>query len=262
MGCEFSIIICGADAAKFAAAEAMYSAAMEGAEWEMIGVHDARSLAEGYNRGFARSSGKIVIFSHDDVEVLSTDLPGRVRRHLQRFDLVGLAGTSRLVNAVWVTAGPPHIFGQNAKPMGNGRIMVDVYCAPRPAVGGIAALDGLFMAARREVLDRVRFDEATFDGFHCYDVDFSFQAYRAGMKLGVACDINLLHHSAGNFDDVWKMYSERFERKWAKELAVHTPLTFQWAAAVAMNKADAAEVMRPGCWTENYPPRSREETQR
>jgi len=38
--------------------------------YEIVAVRDARSLAEGYNRGVARSSGDIVILSHDDIEFL------------------------------------------------------------------------------------------------------------------------------------------------------------------------------------------------
>jgi hypothetical protein len=36
---------------------------------EIIGIHDARSLADGYNRGIAQSRGEHIILSHDDIEI-------------------------------------------------------------------------------------------------------------------------------------------------------------------------------------------------
>src|SRR6185369_12426173 len=85
--------------------------------------------------------------------------------------------------------------------------------APAARVGDIAALDGVFIAARRSVLEKIRWDEQTFDGWHCYDTDFTFTAHRAGFKLAVACDIPIIHQSVGNPDKVWEHYMQRFHRK-------------------------------------------------
>ncbi len=80
-------------------------------------------------------------------------------------------------------------------------------------VPGIQALDGVFMAMRREVAIATPFDEALFDHFHLYDLDFSFRAYRAGFALAVCRDIVLIHQSIGKFDAVWDNYRRRFETK-------------------------------------------------
>ena len=62
--------------------------------WEMIQIHDAASLAEGYARGVARSRGEILLFSHDDVEILNPQhFVKRLRGHLANYDLIGVAGT-------------------------------------------------------------------------------------------------------------------------------------------------------------------------
>jgi hypothetical protein len=52
-----SIIICSVDAAKFAAVEATYASHVGNQPYEIVGVHDARSLCEGYNRGMRRAKG-------------------------------------------------------------------------------------------------------------------------------------------------------------------------------------------------------------
>lgn len=245
-----SLIICSIDPARFTAVEAMYRAAFGDEPWEMIDIHDAKSLAEGYNRGVARSRGDILVFSHDDIEILNPEFPKRLKGHLSRFDLVGVVGTSRLVKARWITAGPPYIFGQVCHFQPDGRIGVSIYGAPRPAVGGIQALDGVFLAARRSLLDKVSFDAVTFDNFHLYDLDFSFSAYRAGFQLAVANDINILHYSAGSFDHVWTEYAKRFEVKWRSHLHPMPVTQHQWSGLIARSREHAMEVMNPAYWRE------------
>jgi hypothetical protein len=43
-------------------------------------------------------------------------------------------------------------------------------------------LDGVFLADRRSVFDTVPLGAQTFDGFHLYDVDWSYRVARAGLK--------------------------------------------------------------------------------
>jgi GT2 family glycosyltransferase len=60
------------------------------------------------------------------------------------------------------------------------------------------------------VVEQIPFDEKNFDGFHLYDIDFTFRAYLAGMKLAVCSDISILHFSKGNYGDEWDVYGDRF----------------------------------------------------
>jgi GT2 family glycosyltransferase len=244
-----SVIICSRDEAKFTAVKSMYAAAMGDAPWELIAIHDATSLAEGYNRGVQRSRGQTVVFSHDDLEIISPQLPQRLAAHLSQFDLIGVAGTDYVIDPRWQQAGPPHIFGQVAHTWHDGKIIVNIFGVHRPAVRGIQALDGVFMAARRAVVNRFAFDAITFDGFHCYDVDFSMQVHHAGLRVGVVNDINLLHESAGNYGDVWRSYAERFIRKWQSRImppcGVHA---YQVTVTQVDTKEQALAIMSPAYW--------------
>jgi GT2 family glycosyltransferase len=243
-----SVITCSIDPIKFAAVEAMYKTAFGSEPWELVGIHDARSLAEGYNRGVAQSKGEIVVFSHDDIEILSPDLAGRVRGHLSRFDLIGVVGTTKVINAGWMAAGPPDLFGQILHARENGTLLADIIGAPSRAVANIQGLDGVFMAARRSLLDSVKFDAETFDGFHLYDMDFSYGAFKAGFKLGVACDINVFHQSRGEFGDVFMKYAERFGRKWKLTAPIVRARAFSWTQVAVKSKQEAVEVMTPPNW--------------
>ena len=57
-----SIVICSIDPMRFETVKGHYECLLRAEPHEIIGIHDARSLAEGYNRGLVKSSGETVIF--------------------------------------------------------------------------------------------------------------------------------------------------------------------------------------------------------
>ena len=215
---RISIIICSVTPEKFAAVCASYRARLAGLDFEIIGIHDAKSLCEGYNRGVNKARGDVLIFSHDDIEIVSPDFAARLLGHLETFDLLGVAGTTRLIDAGWTAAGWPHIHGHIAWRDDPGNYTCSVAGIHAKTVDQVRAVDGVFIAIRRRVLDKVRFDEATFDGWHMYDVDFSFAAYLAGFACAVCNDIVLLHASGGNYGQAWQIAAERFRKKYAGRL--------------------------------------------
>ena len=207
-----SIVICSVDAAKFAAVQRSYAQCMADEPFEVVGIHDAHSLCEGYNRGLARASGDLCVFSHDDVDILSRDLGATLRRHLKNVDVVGVAGTVRLAGMGWAESGIAHARGVVAHTIDGGYV-IRLFGALEPVMPGIEALDGVFIATRREVAADVGFDEITFDGWHGYDTDFTFRCHRAGYRLAVCTNIRLVHFSNANVDAAWLEYDRRFAAK-------------------------------------------------
>lgn len=240
---EVSIVVCSIDAAKFERVSANYRSLFAGRAIEIVGIHDARSLAEGYARGIARSHGARLILSHDDIEILSSDFAGRLDRHLADFDLIGIAGTTRLIGGKWAAAGDPYVFTLVTSPDPEVGGYVTMMLGGGPlVVPGIAALDGVFMAMRREVATAIGFDAQTFDGFHLYDLDFSFRAHRDGFRLGVCRDIVLIHESTGTYDAAWDDYRRRFEAKHRDALeSIRNP---KIGARAAFKAATRDEVIR------------------
>jgi GT2 family glycosyltransferase len=221
-----SVMICSIDPIKFERVSRNYGALLRNEAFEIIGIHDAASLCEGYNRAIAQSRGDILVFSHDDVEILSPDFASKLGRHLQSHDMIGIAGTTRVVNGCWFAAGDPYVHGLVAYPeeaiypdaKGNGCYVVHALGGSSGAVTGIQGLDGVFLAARRTVAEKQRFDDRTFDGFHVYDADFTFSAYLAGFRLAVCRDIVLIHDSLGDFGEKWNRFNSRFMAKFAGRL--------------------------------------------
>ena len=106
-----SVVFCSVDPARAAAIERHYERLLGDEPSEIVAIRDARSLAEGYNRGVARSSGDIVVLSHDDIEFLDpAPWLGTLKRHLADADVVGIAGTTKVVYGSWARAGPPYTF--------------------------------------------------------------------------------------------------------------------------------------------------------
>ena len=226
-----SVVICSIDPARYARVTATYARLLAGTDHEIIGIHDARSLAEAYNRAARQARGELVVFSHDDVDIASTDLPGALARAAERLDVVGIAGTSKLVGAFWPAAGHPWLHGWMSMPNRDGAgYYVHVYGVDAAVTAGLEAVDGMFFAVRRPVLAQVAFDAATFDGFHGYDVDFSFAASRAGFRVGTTAEIALIHESTGKFGTEWARYGERFAAKHRGVLPAAAPVA-PWSLA-------------------------------
>lgn len=221
---QVSVVVCSIDSAKLARAKASYEASLGEALCEIIAFDDAQSLAEAYNRGIARAQGDAIVFSHDDVEILTPDLGERLRAHLAQHDLVGIAGTRRVCGGGWHFAGHPYDFMLVVMPHpATGRPTMVIEGAGPLVVTGMQALDGVLMATRTPVAKALRFDESTFDGFHLYDLDFTFRAHLAGLRLAVCRDLVLLHTSHGSYGERWQVYRERFEQKFAGRLTPVLP---------------------------------------
>lgn len=209
-----SIVVCSANPDRLSAMQASFRAALGSRPHEFVVIRDARSLCEGYQRGLDVARNDVVVFAHDDVELLSPRPFEALDAALARHDIVGLVG-SRVVNGPAVTwAGHPHIHGAVAYPDGEG-CRVAVYSLGSGLVPGMQALDGLLFAARREAARALGFDAATFDGFHFYDLDFTYRAHVAGLRLAVTTQVTALHASTGSYDRAWREQAQRFMRKFS-----------------------------------------------
>jgi hypothetical protein len=204
-----SVVVCSIDARKLAAARESLAASFGDAPWELLAIGDARSLCEGWNRGLADARGEMVVFCHDDIALTCDRLAARLAGALADDDVVGVAGSTRLTGPNWAWAGAPHAHGWVAH-MRAGELLAGAYALDGPRVGGMESLDGVFLAMRREVALAIGFDADAYDGFHLYDTDFCWRARRAGLRLGVRCDLGLVHWSEGGFDAAWAHYARRF----------------------------------------------------
>jgi len=211
---RISVIICSIDHDKERNVVANYRTLLADTDYELIIINDAKSLCEGYNRGIAKSTGDILIFSHDDIEIVSLDFAEKLFDYLNRYDVIAVAGTDRLIAPFWGAAGWPHVHGVVIHRRPNSIYDVFAFGFDPVVRENIQAVDGLFFAVNRRVVEAITFDETRFDGFHFYDIDFSFAAYLAGFNSAVCSDILMIHDSAARLDDNWQRYASIFEEKY------------------------------------------------
>jgi hypothetical protein len=222
-GAGVSVVVCSIDAEKLARFRANVEGHVAGREHEIIAIADARSLSEGYARGLERARHPVVVFSHDDVEIVSPDPFGAIEAALATDDVVGLVGSRLAAGPAVLWAGHPHLHGWITYPRGADGWEATVMSLECGRIAGMQALDGVFIATRRDAARRIGFDAATFDGFHFYDLDFTYRAHREGLRLAVTTDVEVIHQSEGDFEATWRRYAERFHAKFPELRSPRAP---------------------------------------
>jgi hypothetical protein len=177
-----------------------------------------------YNSYLRNSVGAdALLFVHDDIWLDDPQWLPKLMVALNRFDIVGVAGNTRISPNQ-----PAWLFNKQEKgkftwdsaylsgAVAHGQLskgQISVY-GPTPAKCEL--LDGAFIAVRFSYAHRsgVLFDER-FD-FHFYDMDFCRTARRLGLSLGT-WPISLTHQSAGSFGSPgWRDGFERYLNKWQR----------------------------------------------
>ena len=176
-----------------------------------------------YNKALqASDTAEILVFIHDDVWIDDYFFVDRIEGALQAFDVMGVAGNRRRVprQPSWAFGSPrPGGFGKDkenhsgAVAHGKDRFGTVHYFGPTPAACEL--LDGVLLAAKRDVLrgSAVRFDDR-FD-FHFYDMDFCRTARAAGLVLG-CCAVAITHGSVGTGlgKPDWRCNYQKYLQKW------------------------------------------------
>lgn len=181
-------------------------------------------ICEAYNDGVARAIGSILVFLHEDVYHLEF---GWGIKLLQKFQsspdigVIGVAGSQIILGdpPLWSWIGRPYLFGKVVHELDRGERFFMTVFSPESGDREVAAVDGCWFSARKDVFQQVHFDAKTFPGFHFYDIDFCLQA-RKNWKVIATTDILVKHLSPGSFDESWQKASHAFRLKWSRDLPV------------------------------------------
>jgi len=211
---SLSVVIVSQDDARHAAVTREYDAAF--AQWphQRIRIKGAASMYEGYARGFAQATGDIVVFSHDDIRFAVPDFAARLADVMSYSDFAGVAGTTNLGGPALLWSGHPHLHGAiTHSAAGRAPFEFGVLSLSGPRIAAAQALDGVFIAARRDWVERIGFDTTHISGFHFYDLDFTYRAFAAGARMTIANDLGLIHRSRGEYGSDWVAAQAVFQRK-------------------------------------------------
>lgn len=183
-----------------------------------------KGLSEYYNNCIDNYAGncEYIVFVHDDVEFINMDLAHQIRKGMENFDVLGVAGCRnpqiKDMN-LWHLMASKHelcgFAGHNCSETGN-----ELYVTSfGPTPSRVAFIDGVVMIVNTEKIlkTKTRFDENF--RFHHYDLDFSISCNLNKLKIGVWPI--LINHSSPGLREVtedWKNSNDYFRKKWIKKL--------------------------------------------
>ena len=183
--------------------------------------NNKESLQKCYNAFLedARRNGvDIAAFIHDDVFLNTDDLRTRLIRSTNSYTVFGLAGATscKIGNpALW------HLMSERKDQRGcvaHGSSEQYHYTSFGPIPSRCLLIDGVFIGINiKELPPTVKFDESYPSRFHYYDLDFSLECNKNGVKIGVV-DIPIIHSSPGltNPDKEFYDGQQYFIDKWTK----------------------------------------------
>ena len=169
------------------------------------------SLTEAYNKILSQSSNDIVVLCHDDIYFDTKNWGQKILNHFKRneeFGILGVAGSVSLPSsAKW--------WDDFSKMRGivnhehGGKKWESKYSKNKGnKIDEVLLVDGLFIVFDKTKI-KTNFNEQV-DGFHFYDVDFTFRNYLEGVKIGVIYDVRITHKSIGQTNEQWEINRSKF----------------------------------------------------
>lgn len=176
------------------------------------------SLTEIYNKGISDSQNDIVVFCHDDIAFNTKKWGTKLINHFEKtnYGVLGVAGTTDLPSSGKWWEDQTKMVGI-VKHASEGKSWESKYC---PSFGEqiieTVIVDGLFIAVNKKEI-KSNFNEDV-KGFHFYDVDFCFNNFINGVKIGVLFNIKLTHFSVGETNESWEKNRESFIESYKEHL--------------------------------------------
>jgi len=200
-----------------------------GVDYEII-AHDNRETNWGickvYNHCAEKAKYDYLVFCHEDILFHTENWGQNLVNHLKNKEigLVGIAGgifKSKFHSSWWLSTDTINLKRINIRQTAKNKSSLDYYNPENETYSDVVAIDGVFMACRKDIWKKNNYDEATFPKFHFYDLDFSFQIIQ-NKKIVVVYDILLEHFSVGSYNSDWIVAAEKFTEKWKKKLPAST----------------------------------------
>jgi GT2 family glycosyltransferase len=183
-----------------------------GVEYEIIEIDNPgkMGICEAYNTGAKKSRYLYLCFVHEDVRFITINWGQNLINHFSsdpKCGVFGLAGSvckNRMLTSWW----QPVIEGTETKrtnyiqTFSNGTSEHFLLNPLNEHKSLVVSLDGVFMAMKKDVWEKVLFDEKLLKGFHAYDLDFTIRSSK-NFNNYVVYDILLEHYSEGVNDLNW-----------------------------------------------------------
>jgi glycosyltransferase involved in cell wall biosynthesis len=185
------------------------------------------SLTQAYNKGASRAIYSYLCFMHEDIIFHDVDWGEKVIDHFNADPDIGLIG---IAGGSYKSASPSSWFPplklyplfpmhQRLLQHFGDQVVLENVNPFHENRSRVACIDGVWFCCRRQIWDKVKFDE-TIQGFHCYDLDFSLSVNKIA-RVVVVYDILLEHFSAGNYGADWVKATYLLHKKWGADLPLN-----------------------------------------
>jgi 2-polyprenyl-3-methyl-5-hydroxy-6-metoxy-1,4-benzoquinol methylase len=149
------------------------------ATFELIKIDNTegqfKSAAEALNYGAKQANGKYIMFVHQDVELDSDLWLEKVENLLEIIPDLGIAGVAGMSET-----------GKTDKERGRGYIsdcgQIWKYANPVEKPTKVQTLDECLLIVPRSVFNKLQFDGAVFDNWHCYGADYCLSVREIGLN--------------------------------------------------------------------------------
>jgi hypothetical protein len=185
-----------------------------------------KSLSQVYNEIIDESSNDILVLCHDDI-YFDTNRWGK--KLLRSFDnhsdygILGVAGSTYMPKSGQWWEDRSKMFGV-VNHEHEGKKWVSRYSQNEEhEVKQTVIVDGLFISLNKNKIKK-RFDE-TVEGFHFYDVQFTFQNHIEDVKVGVIFNVRITHKSIGMTNEKWENNKQIFANKYKDILPLKVKIT-------------------------------------
>lgn len=171
--------------------------------------HDS-SIHEAYNEVLDYCCGvtglEALVLLHEDTEIRDKAFCTKVRNSLSNPEVgvLGVIGARHIASLRWWE-------GEGVGRVSESRGLIDFGSAGSE----VDAVDGLLMVLSPWAVNNLRFDSASFVGFHAYDLDLCFSVRAAGRKVQTF-DVDVFHHTKGGYGDAsaFERNDAVFRDKW------------------------------------------------
>jgi hypothetical protein len=174
-----------------------------------------KSLSQVYNEILEESSNNLIVLCHDDLEFDTKDWGKKIIKHFDNSDygILGVAGTTEIPKSgMWWEDKRKMLGIVNHKH--EGKKFESKYSKSwGDKVTQCCLVDGLFIGINKNQIQHT-FNQ-DIEGFHFYDVDFSFRNFMSDVKIGVIYNVRLTHLSIGQTNQKWEenriLFSEKHQ---------------------------------------------------
>jgi hypothetical protein len=219
-----SIIICSRNATQLKLVKKNIPETI-GVPFEILSVDNSNnkySICTAYNTAASEAKYETLCFMHEDVVIRTSNWGNIVMDILSRgFGLIGVAGSkykSRFISG-WTTGNAQYDFFNVYHTTANGELSHYYSNNFDVPVKECIVLDGLWLCCNKSLWEKVKFSSGLLKGFHFYDIDFSIRCSSI-TNVAVAGNIDIEHHSKGNFNNAWIKEALVFHNQYKKKLPV------------------------------------------